>query len=371
MTDLSASLKLKNSVIDNSFCTSCGACVGLCPYFATYRGKVILMDNCDLTQGRCFSFCPRTPADLNDINKAVFGVPYSWEPLGNVLRVLQGRSTEAPIRKRAQYGGVVTALNSFALEKGVIDSVVLTSSKDKLHTKAVIATTRKEVLDCSGSSYIAVPILEVFNRAVAAGNNSRIGVTGTPCQILALAKMKIATPDNKTSINKLKLTIGLFCTWALSYDSFSEFLATRVKNTTITRVDIPPPPASSFEVKTTSQAISIPLNEIRQYIKTSCSYCIDMTAEFADISVGTVEGVNDWNTILIRSQMGLELVEKAVAEKVIEIQELPKRNFNHLKDASILKKKRALKNIIDRTGNEKDLYYLNNNYKKLIKLIEA
>jgi len=83
-----------------------------------------------------------------------------------------------------------------------------------------------------------------------------------------------------------------------------------------------------------------------------------MTAEFADISVGSAEGVEGWNTLIIRSHTGRELVEAARAKGIIETAPLPQQNLDHLKEASLLKKKRGLNKVMETTGSDQDLLYL-------------
>ena len=73
---------LEKEVINTGLCTLCGACVGLCPYFRAYQGKVVVMDNCNLSQGRCYSFCPRTPSNLDEVNQALYGTSYPGDALG-------------------------------------------------------------------------------------------------------------------------------------------------------------------------------------------------------------------------------------------------------------------------------------------------
>jgi coenzyme F420-reducing hydrogenase beta subunit len=86
---------------------------------------------------------------------------------------------------------------------------------------------------------------------------------------------------------------------------------------------------------------------------------MDMTAEFADISVGSGRRAYlGWNTVLVRTEAGTELIERAKAKRTIEIQTLPAENLNKLKVAALNKKKLALKNIRRKTGNKKDLFYL-------------
>jgi len=80
-----------------------------------------------------------------------------------------------------------------------------------------------------------------------------------------------------------------------------------------------------------------------------------MTSEFSDISVGTVEGEEGWNTVLVRTERGEELVKRAEMEGVIESRPLAGDKLSHLKEASLLKKRRAIDAIKDR-GELEDGY---------------
>jgi coenzyme F420 hydrogenase subunit beta len=295
--------------------------------------------------------------DLEEVSQAVFGAPYTSQELGVVQQVVMARSTDAGVQSKAQYGGTVSALMSFAMREGVIDSAVLTSSDDQLLPEGVAVRDEAGVLACAGSNFASAPTIAAFHKE-AATEVERIGVVATPCQALALAKMKTAPLENRSNIDKLKLVVGLFCTWALGYEDFVEFLKEKTQLSEITKVDIPPPPAEVFEVYTGSSRVEIPLEEVRRFVRPTCGVCIDMTAELADLSVGAAEGVLGWNTLIVRSEAGKELVEAAISDGVIETAPLPDENLEHLKEAARLKKKRALTSIIDRTGSAEDLLYL-------------
>jgi len=90
----------------------------------------------------------------------------------------------------------------------------------------------------------------------------------------------------------------------------------------------------------------------------TCSYCLDMTSEFADISIGSVEGMEGWNTIIVRTTAGAELMEMAKNKGVLQVDRLSKSNFAHLKEAALLKKRRALTEIVRRSGDKNNLLYL-------------
>lgn len=91
--------ELLNEVIDTGLCTLCGACTGGCPYLVSYKGKIVLLDNCALSEGQCYEYCPRTYTDMDAISQQVFGVPYSEDELGTTKEVLIARSTDAQIRE--------------------------------------------------------------------------------------------------------------------------------------------------------------------------------------------------------------------------------------------------------------------------------
>jgi coenzyme F420-reducing hydrogenase beta subunit len=65
-----------------------------------------------------------------------------------------------------------------------------------------------------------------------------------------------------------------------------------------------------------------------------------------------------WNTLIIRSDVGRELVEAARAKGIIETDPLPQENLDHLKEAALLKKKKGLRKVIETTGSDEDLLYL-------------
>jgi coenzyme F420 hydrogenase subunit beta len=246
---------------------------------------------------------------------------------------------------------------SFALREGTIDSAVLTSSDDQWLPAGKAVRNEAGVRACAGSNFVASPTLAAFNRE-AATDAQRIGVVATPCQALALAKMRLSPLPNDDRIEKLALVVGLFCTWALRYQDFVDFLKERTQLSEITKVDIPPPPAETFEVYSGDSRTSIPLAEVRRFIQSACDLCIDMTAELADVSVGAAEGVAGWNTLIIRSEAGQKLVDAAVASGALETAALPEENLAHLKEAALLKKKRALGKIVEKTGSKEDLLYL-------------
>ena len=356
---------LEEKVLGQGLCAACGACLSLCPYLRSWKGKVVKLDDCNLEEGRCFAYCPRTEVDLDKVYNKIFGKRYEEIEMGPFRKIMMARAKDSLWRKKAQTGGVVSALMDFALREKMIQAAVLTPRDGDLLPEGKIIKGRKEILSCAGSSYVSGPTLEALNKGPWKGGE-RIGIVGLPCQVLSLARMKTSALEKRTPIDRVDLVIGLFCTWAFDYKPFMAFLQGRVGGSAIKKLDITPPPERILEVTGDGQLHRIPVDEIRPFIRPSCKICLDMTAELSDISVGTVEGKKSWNTVIVRTEMGEKLLIEAKKASVIETRALPEDNLNHLKEASLLKKRRALDVLKEKGGIEKGYFTLSANLIKRI-----
>jgi len=342
---------LESLVMGQGLCTMCGACAGMCPYLEAFKGRIVKLHDCDLAEGRCYAHCPRTTLDLTALNRNRFGSEEIPVGLGFQNRILMARSLDPELLQRAQTGGVVSSLVVLALEEGLVDAAVLTQRGKDLLPSGRIVTCRDQVLDCAGSSYVASPSLAVLNKGPWNGQE-RIAVVGVPCQISALEKMKSCNLlQDAPAARRVVVSIGLFCTWALSYAPFIDFLKQKLPSQVVEAMDISPPPERILRVRTPSGTMEISVDEIRPFIQPACAFCADMTSELADLSVGTVEGEPGWNTLILRTQAGESLLEKALAKRLLEVKPLPSAHAEHLVQASMLKKRRALeamKNVEDK-----------------------
>ena len=332
--------ELVTGVIDAGLCIGCGACVSLCPYLKSHAGKTALLFPCTREQGRCFAYCPKIEVDLDAASNAVFGHPYTTEPLGRYLAVKAARAGSAMKGGTFQAGGTVSAIMAFALREKMIDAAVLTG-RDGVRAVPRIVTVPESVHDSATSNYTAAPTLSAFNQAVKEGYR-RIGIVATPCQTLALAQMRANPLDEESFTDPTGLVTGIFCTWALDYRRFRKLLRGRVDEGAIIKMDIPPPPAEKMELFTKHGTVDIPLAEVRAQVPDACGYCFDMTAEFADVSVGVHEGRTDSNTLIIRTERGKAAVEAAVRAGFLDVSDMPPENLEHLVAAAGNKKRRAL-----------------------------
>ena len=77
-----------------------------------------------------------------------------------------------------------------------------------------------------------------------------------------------------------------------------------------------------------------------------------------------------WNQIIVRSLRGKALLEMAVLRGALEIREAPASALQELKTAAADKKRKALKNIVEKSRSIKNLLYLNSDDPVVRKYLE-
>lgn len=330
-----ASVKLRGEVIDQGLCSLCGGCAAGCPYLAQYKGGIVQLDRCALSEGNCYQYCPRTYTDMDALSRKIFGQPFSEEDMGVVKDTLLARATDTAITQKVDDGGVVTALLSFALAEGVIDAAIATGmpgDKDEGGSLArnivtalsgdsspvgLLARNKKELLQCAGVDYLTARVLPVLN-SIPKESNERLGIVGLPCQVASVAKRKASPPDNRVSIDNVELVISLFC----------------------------------------ANKRWLEPGESRQGANKACSYCWDWTGELADVSIGSGRAkFKEWNIVIVRTEAGADIIQRARQRGAIEVKPLPEESLAIEKKASLDKKKRAVKNIVAKSGDGKNLLY--------------
>jgi coenzyme F420 hydrogenase subunit beta len=337
---------ITGDIIGEDECARCGACIGLCPYLTIYNGAIVFPDKCDLPEGRCFGFCPKAPTDFDEISRKLWNTPYTGLPLGHYTEILAAKQITIRTPATPQYGGIVTALVQLSLSTSHYKAALVTQWKGQSFPEGLVIEKPQDALAASGSHYAGAYSLAAFNK-YREKHAVPMTVVGLPCQALAIRKMECLDHPRNPHMGSDNLVIGLFCTWALSPRALSHELLERFGAEKPWRFDIPPPPANRFETFLEDGKREIPLDEIRPLINPACQTCLDMTAEFADISVGAVEGLPQWNTVIIRTEKGKSLFQRLTDSGMIEIRPLAETNLSHLSFAAAGKKQRALA-----TGND-------------------
>ncbi|HUN54725.1 MAG TPA: Coenzyme F420 hydrogenase/dehydrogenase, beta subunit C-terminal domain [Smithella sp.] len=367
---------LKKHVLEEGLCTGCGACVSLCPYQVIYHDRTVQLHQCDLEDGKCYAFCPRTKTDLAALRKLLFHQGDLTPEIGAVKGYYFSRSVDPRLRSVAQHGATVSALMELALSEGLIDSAIVSSRDGQFLQNGAVVKDLVDIRNNAKSRFTVSPTGAVFNQLLTR-DSGNVGVVATPCQALALAKMRLnATNEYKTKINQLKLVVGLYCGWTLSMEKYTKLLLeNNIALESVTGMDIPAG-GNILELYTDDGTKSIPFDAVQSCIREACRYCMDSTAEFADVSVGSARfsgkwsDVRKWNQLIVRTEKGRELVELAVRRGVLDVREAPAENLKELKDAAVNKKNNALKNIIEKSGSRNNLLYLDQHDPVVLKYLK-
>jgi len=157
-------------------------------------------------------------------------------------------------------------------------------------------------------------------------------MVGTPCQILAAAKM-----GNYMEKFPVDIKIGLFCMENFSYSYMRELLK---------EYDVDINDVTQFRIEkghlwlylTEDKVVKIPLNKAKKCMRKNCEVCMDFTSEQSDVSIGSVGSPEGWSTVIIRTDKGLELVEAAENENYIEINPIDEGGLKIMEKLAIEKK---------------------------------
>ncbi|MEN8208183.1 MAG: Coenzyme F420 hydrogenase/dehydrogenase, beta subunit C-terminal domain [Candidatus Fermentibacteria bacterium] len=331
--DIKTFKNLKAEVIDTGLCGRCGGCVSVCS--ASGCGALKLGDsgvpeyvepNICMDGGLCYLVCPWTDALKEELKARADWV----QPIGHFSDILSARSTDADIRKAATDGGVVTALLVQMLKAGHIDGAVVSVNTDMFNRKAIVATSKEELLNAAGSHFSELPHLEEvgekysgfvsivkqINQFKQVKKFRKLAVVGTPCQITAIKKMQAISIVPSDII---KFTVGLFCMQCFEMDSLMD--KDFIKNRQIRPEDISSVNVKKdfiFNMKSGIQ-IYIPMNEVEKIARPACLRCSHFANDFADISVGGLGSPDGYTTVMVRTIEGKKRFADALAGGSIEL----------------------------------------------------
>lgn len=319
---------LKKKIVDRRLCIQCGACVSMCPFsvleISDYPKLVGECAQC----GACHRACPQMTEE---------------QPAGMaVLSAFTAEAGDAEVRKAGQSGGVVSALLISLLERGYLDSAVLTGSTKDWRPFALVAKNRQEVLSCAGSKYSRCPVFPALKKACSEGE--RVGFVGLPCQVRALRLLQKNFPSS--AFSRVRLAIGLFCGGAFSHRFFEEVIEGEfgIGLERILKFDVG---GRQISCHTATETIRIPLSRAEPYKDPACLSCRDFSAEQADISVGSAGSSQGRSSLIVRSEAGAEAVELAADSLICTDVESP-LEIRRLEEK---KAKRAEKFLEELLGN--------------------
>lgn len=315
--------KLKKDIIKPGICTLCGACAASCEYITIEDDAPKLVGPCKAC-GVCYYQCPRTIT--------------TEEGLIGSLRYAYAAKSAIP-EVKGQDGGVVTSLLLYALDEGLIDCAVVTirSKEEPWKPVPIVAKTREEILESSGSVYSHSMTLEALMSAIKQGMNS-VAFVGTSCNIDAVTKMQKSSFGFLHLFMRAKvLKLGLFCMDTFSYEGIKTVLESY--GITLENVDAMKIRKGKFEVTLKDgKEHFFELSDFDEHRSSSCRFCTDLTAENSDISFGGVGSPKGWTTVLARSAIGYEIFNEAVDNGYIEARHLTDDELEKVLNLAKMKK---------------------------------
>jgi len=319
---------LMKEIVRTGICTECATCAAVCPVLEwdDLAGQPKLIGKCTGC-GICYNQCPRT---ITDPYQLIGDFKTGYVANTNIPEVIGG-----------QDGGTVTSLLCYLFDEHLIDAAIVTMKDPSKpwHPVAQIITSKEDAIKASGSIYSHSQTVEALMDAIRQDFRS-IAFVGTPCNIDAVKKMF----DSPTGMLKYfmrahVLSIGLFCMDSFAPDAIYPFFEKDgIDLSKVQKMDIN---KGKFHLYYNTQSEPIKSYTIKQLDKfksSSCNFCTDLTAEHADISVGSVGSGANKNTVFARTGIGTEIIEDAAEKGYLRIEPFNAINLNAVLFLAKLKK---------------------------------
>jgi coenzyme F420 hydrogenase subunit beta len=291
-------------------CTHCGACLSYCVWDAAERAGQpagpALCRECQV----CYRICPRLPYDAGALAAALFPAARDT-PWGREVASFTARAAARPAA--AQDGGLTTRLGEYLLVSGQVEAVLVTGRDADWRPAARWATTPAELYAAAGSKYATAPALAGLRQGLE--RFQRVAVVVLPCQAAALARLRQIDAGVE---QRISLVIGLFCTESFFHGGPGAGLTGLVE----ARLGRPLAGVERFDIKrgrllVRAAGMDEPaewrMKDVHEIVWPICLACRDLTAELADLSIGSIGSAEGANTLIVRSERGRAAIEAGAA----------------------------------------------------------
>ena len=318
---------LMDEVVDTGKCIGCASCVTVCPVdvfdYVDERPVDTRTSACVLCV-LCAEVCPvLRPQDKDLADLVDYREPASDDGYGPYAYGFYARATRSDILERGQDGGVGSALLVHALGAGSIGGAILgdVDPQDRQLGFQKLATSEEEILACAGSRYTYSPNILALREAMRRDVRP-LAVVGVPCQVDGVRLQQNSGIREAMAAwyrTNVVLTIGLFCSESFTHESIARLAEMiEVPAETIENINIKGKVVVRLDDGTVKTAS---LKQYREFARPACLYCLDYSAEHADIGMGGI-GLDGWTYTLVRTEAGHRFLQVAIDDGWIETRPL-------------------------------------------------
>ncbi len=258
-------------------------------------------------------------------------LPSDWR-IGIVHRMWTGHASDPVIRRAGASGGITTQILIHLLESGLIDGAIVARQGLPKPEEATwhIARTREEILECSGSVYIPVAMLEALQSFVP---GERYAMTCVPEQSSAL---RVLQQEGDPRAGQVHYVLGPYTGTGLEPGAIRTLLRSKgvPDSDSVTSLQWRAGEWPGYlEIQTESgkviQSKKVYYNFLIPFFVTQASLqSMDFANEFTDLSVGDAWSPafesrgGGFSVIASRSAAMTQLVEDMCGKGLLEISEV-------------------------------------------------
>jgi len=249
----------------------------------------------------------------------------SWGP---VLEMWEGWAADPAMRFRASSGGAISAMATWAIERGGMHGVLHVASKDGLPhvNEAVLSRSRAQIVSRSGSRYAPASPCEGLQLVEDAP--APCVFVGKPCDCLAVDRLRRIRPKLDANVG---LVFGFFCAGTPTTAGTMEMLrrmgvddVSKLKSLRYRGDGWPGKATAVIDVDGREETRQLTYEQswgdvLARHKQWRCNLCPDRTGETADLSFGdpwwngVPKDAPGRSMILVRTERGRRALGAAVA----------------------------------------------------------
>jgi coenzyme F420 hydrogenase subunit beta len=347
-----------DDVVAGGLCIGCGLCESLAPdrveMVMTAEGRErprVRRPLDERTWRRIEAACPGT---------RIAGVPPASVPIGAavdpvwgpILRLAEAHAADPDVRYRGSSGGVLTALGQYLLQSGRVEAIVhvAASREAPMRSTGQVSFDQVQVLAGAGSRYgPAAPLRDLMT---IVDQGKPFALIGKPCDVGAVRNLARTEPR---LASQMRYVLAMVCGGASDLEKSRAVLTQfglRESELSLFRYRGYGSPGLNRIQTHDGRDVTISYAEMWEdeagwRIQSRCKVCPDAIGEVADIVAGDMWPGGDppdndegYNAVFVRTDVGAELFESAVAAGVLEVGgAIPVRRMDDFQPHQVEKKR--------------------------------